>query len=86
MVKDFDGRIVVLGKVEVGAMFGEMALVDDQPRLVSAGAIGPVRAAVITRDMMARIMERIDPFSRGLIGTLSDHVRRMAADLRPELT
>ncbi|MEE8393796.1 MAG: cyclic nucleotide-binding domain-containing protein [Rhodospirillales bacterium] len=81
IVKDIDGKEVVLGTIGKGGMFGEMALIDDQPRMASARADGPVTVMVISSDMFARKLARIDPFARGLINILSDHVRRMSAGM-----
>jgi len=86
IVKMIDGEEVLLGTVEAGGMFGEMALIDNKPRMAAARAAGEVRVGIITRDMMSVIMTRIDPFSRSLIGVLSDHVRRMAENMAPRVT
>ena len=74
--KSVDGRKVVLGMLGPGGMFGEMALIDDQPRMASARAIeGDAVVMVISRQMFAKKMAGMDPFARGLIKILSSYIR-----------
>ena len=81
VVKRVDGKMVVLSRIGPGGMFGEMALVDNAPRIASAKTIGPVIVSVITRDVLARKIAVINPFARGLIAALSGHVRNISAQL-----
>lgn len=70
---------VVLGHVGVGGMFGEMALIDDSPRMASAKAVnGTAELMVISRQMFERKLENMDPFVRGLINILASHIRTLA--------
>ena len=65
--------------LQKGAMFGEMALIDDQPRMASAKAIdGPVELLEINKKMFKKKLVEADPFTRGLINILADTVRDMA--------
>ena len=62
-----------------GAMFGEMALIDDQPRMASAKAVdGPVELLEINKKMFKKKLDEADPFTRGLINILANTVRDMA--------
>ena len=64
--------LATLGK---GAMFGEMALIDNQARMASAKAVGPASILVVTRDAFVKRMTALDPFTRGLIKILADNIR-----------
>ena len=73
---------VVLGHVGAGGMFGEMALIDDSPRMASAKAVnGSVELMVISRKMFERKLDTMDPFTRGLIDILASHIRTLAASI-----
>ena len=66
----------VLATLAKGAMFGEMALIDGDTRMASAKAVD--RAAVllvVSRAMFQKKMDRLDPFTRGLIKILTDNIR-----------
>jgi CRP/FNR family cyclic AMP-dependent transcriptional regulator len=66
-------NLATLGK---GAIFGEMALIDDKPRMASAKVIGgPATLMVVTRDVFKRRLEALDPFTRGLIHVLAETAR-----------
>lgn len=82
IIKTVDEEDVVLATLDKGAMFGEMALIDNMPRMASAQAVGNVQVKVITREMMDRKIASVDPFARGLIRVLSQHVREMAKSMR----
>ena len=65
--KTADGEFV-LGNVDKGGIFGEMALIDDQPRMASAVAASTTTVIVISRDVFQRKLQKCDPFVRGLLG------------------
>lgn len=72
-----------IAMLEPGAFFGEMALIDDAPRVAQARAVGPVEVSVLFRgdftnlmDDHARIASRI---SLELARQLGDRLRRMIA-------
>ena len=57
-------------------MFGEMALIDNEPRMASARATdGNVELLVVARDTFQRKLSSLDPFTRGLIKILAQNVR-----------
>src|SRR5437773_11566055 len=54
-VVDDDGERVVLSDVEAGEMFGELSLLDSEPRSASAVALAPTRTFIIDRDDLQRL-------------------------------
>ena len=77
IVKGFPGEEVVLGTIEKGGIFGEMALIDDQPRMASARAASSATLIVITRPAFQKKISRCDPFVKGLLGIFVKNIRRM---------
>ena len=76
IIKESDNGPKVLGILEKGAMFGEMALIDNKPRMASAKAInGPVELLVVSKANFQKKMEQLDPFTRGLIKFMAEIVR-----------
>ncbi|MBT3360002.1 MAG: Crp/Fnr family transcriptional regulator [Rhodospirillales bacterium] len=74
--RSVDGGKVVLGEFVKGGMFGEMALIDNSPRMASAQAVnGEAVLMVISKKMFDKRMTKMDPFARGLIKILSKRVR-----------
>ncbi|MBC8159509.1 MAG: cyclic nucleotide-binding domain-containing protein [Alphaproteobacteria bacterium] len=64
--KTVEDKRVVLGEFGAGGMFGEMALIDDTPRMASARTInGGAVLMVISKKMFAKKMANMDPFARG---------------------
>ncbi|NQV47061.1 MAG: cyclic nucleotide-binding domain-containing protein [Rhodospirillaceae bacterium] len=70
----------VLATVGKGGIIGEMALLDSNIRMATARAVKGGTAIVITRQMFELKMNKTDPFIRGLLNILADHVRRMGAE------
>jgi CRP/FNR family cyclic AMP-dependent transcriptional regulator len=75
-----DGKTIPIGIVNVGGIFGEMALIDDGERMASARAVGVVtEALVISRRVFEEKLESADPFLRALISILTKRVRPTAS-------
>jgi CRP-like cAMP-binding protein len=72
------GEIMVLGVVEKGGIFGEMALIDDQPRMATARAAVTTTVIAVPRDVFAQKLTKCDPFIRGLLGIFVRNIRSMA--------
>jgi CRP/FNR family transcriptional regulator, cyclic AMP receptor protein len=65
-----------LAILSVGTMFGEMALIDDKPRMASARAYGgPVTVMCIDQQQFRKMLEPVNPFIKKLLSILADHVR-----------
>ncbi|MBC8268461.1 MAG: cyclic nucleotide-binding domain-containing protein [Rhodospirillaceae bacterium] len=69
---------LVLATVGQGGIIGEMALLDNSNRMATARASQGGAAIVISRQMFEAKMKKADPFLRGLLNILADHVRRMS--------
>lgn len=67
-----DKEIAVVGK---GSIFGEMALIDDQPRMATAKVRGGATIMTITKIMYKDKLKQSDPFIRALLRILVETVR-----------
>ena len=76
IIKEIDGQTVVLGVIGKGGMFGEMALIDSQPRMAMARCKKGSTIIVVTRAMFEQKLKSADPFVRGLLNIMVSHVRR----------
>ena len=68
-----------LAILEKGAMFGEMALIDNEPRMASARVTEDDSATllIITAEIFHKKLSGLDPFTQGLIKILTDNVRNL---------
>lgn len=73
-----DGEEKPLANIGKGAIFGEMALIDDKPRMASARASEPTTVIVVTEQMFLHKLEKADPFIRGLMNIMADTIRTMS--------
>jgi len=72
-----DGQI--LGTLTEGAVFGEMALVDDLPRMGSAVCTENTVLRVIPVDVFEAKIQQTDPFIRALVRVLVRNARTNAS-------
>ncbi|WP_417820954.1 cyclic nucleotide-binding domain-containing protein [Terasakiella sp.] len=79
--KMVDGREVVLGTVNKGGIFGEMALIDNAPRMAAARSVQQTTLVIVTRDTFESKLAKADPFMRGLINIFVKNIRRMGQEL-----
>ena len=80
IVKNGSDGEIVLGTIEKGGIFGEMALIDDQPRMASAVAASTSTIIVIGRDVFQHKLLKCDPFVRGLLGIFVKNIRSMVEE------
>ncbi|MBM3584408.1 MAG: cyclic nucleotide-binding domain-containing protein [Alphaproteobacteria bacterium] len=78
--KALGDRRVVLGHVGPGGVFGEMALIDETPRMATATALGSTTCVVIPDAMLSRKLASADPFVRALVRILMRNVRSLTRD------
>lgn len=74
-----DGTEVVLGEITKGGIFGEMALVDDQPRMAAARALTGVTLLVVTREQFREKLDAADPFIRALLKIFVNNIRQVSS-------
>lgn len=73
-----DGTEKHLANLGAGAIFGEMALIDDKPRMATVRASEPTTVIVVTEQMFQHKLDRADPFIRGLMNIMADTIRSMS--------
>jgi CRP-like cAMP-binding protein len=66
---------ISLGRVGVRGMFGEMGIIDRQPRSASARALGPTKVVFISRMAFQKHLENLPPWVSILIKTFVHRVR-----------
>jgi CRP-like cAMP-binding protein len=70
-----DGNVVTLGEVKKGGIFGEMALVDDQPRMACALVKEQATVIMVGRDQFQSKLDKADPFIRALLKIFVRNIR-----------
>jgi CRP/FNR family transcriptional regulator, cyclic AMP receptor protein len=65
---------VELATMDMGQIFGEMALVFDEPRTATVEALEDCNLIVITRDTLQQKLERSDPTVRAIVPMLMKRI------------
>ena len=65
----------VLAEIGQGGIFGEMALIDDQPRMASARVKGTATIVTVTKQMYEQKLKKTDPFIRALLRIVVETAR-----------
>ena len=71
-----DDNVKVLGIIGTNGIFGEMALIDEKPRMATAKVKGSAIIMTITKMMYERKLKSTDPFIRALLRILVQTVRQ----------
>ena len=66
----------VLGEVETGGLFGEMAILNRQPRMANASAGGETQLLEMPASMLRQTINRADPLLVQLINGLMNNLQR----------
>jgi len=61
-----------INQLSAGGLFGEVALIDHQPRTATARALGDVVLIPISRGLVNELLEKTDPIVRHLLLTILD--------------
>ncbi len=73
--KMVDGEQKKLATIGPGGVFGEMALIDEKPRMATARVKGGATVMTITKTMYQDKLKKTDPFIRALLRILVETVR-----------
>lgn len=73
------GKEIVLNVLAPGAVFGEIALLDGEPRTASARAVGPTRILFISREDFFDIFDREAKLRRHITALLCRRLRWVSA-------
>ena len=79
---DNHGKEVILNILGPGEYFGEIALVDDQPRSASVMTIAPTKVMIISKHNFKRCLEENPEISFNLIRALTKQVRALTDSVK----
>lgn len=80
IVKEIDGELKVLATIPQGGIFGEMALIDEAPRMAGARMAEGGTLIVVNRTTFESKLEKTDPFIRTLLRIFVDTIRRLQGE------
>jgi CRP-like cAMP-binding protein len=72
-----DGTEVMLAVLGPGRLFGEMALIDDLPRMATARALAKTTVILIDREIVLSKINKSPPLVRELLQNLTSNLRSM---------
>ncbi len=70
-----DGSSRILGYIVSGGIFGEMALVDNKPRMAMARAVDTTTLIIVTEASFEQKLRKADPFIRALLYIFVRNIR-----------
>ncbi|KIL97230.1 cAMP-binding protein [Paramagnetospirillum magnetotacticum MS-1] len=79
--KTVAGRKITIGRLWPFQVFGEMALIDDSPRMASALVDDDATCLVLTKDAIRAMMDQAPPGLNTLILSLLSTIREMGSEL-----
>ncbi len=83
---DDDGKQIVVAEIGKGEMFGELSLLDSEPRSASAVALEPTLTFVIDRDDLIRLFSRKPEAALDIMAILGNRIRKTDALLRTRVS
>ena len=69
-----EDKKVVLAKLDIGQIFGEMALIFDEKRTASVKALEDCNLAVITRQAFKQKLDKTDPTMKAIVQMLTQRI------------
>ncbi len=79
--KTFDGSMVTLGQIKTNGVFGEMALIDNEPRMASAVAVEDTVCLVIPMAALKAQIGKTPDLVILVLETLLHDIRKMGREL-----
>jgi len=79
--KTVRGQRIDIGDVAQGGIFGEMALIDDQPRMASAITTTETACVLIPKDRLLTQLAQAPKGVRVIVGALLGNIRAMGTEL-----
>jgi CRP-like cAMP-binding protein len=73
-----NGQKVVIGKVQAGGIFGEMAAIDDEPRMAAAAALEPTVCRFISPGVLKKKVAASDRLVQAVIRVFMTNLREMS--------
>ena len=78
------GRKIPLATVRRGELFGEMAVIDNTPRMATAFTLEDSALMVVPVEVMAEKMKKADSFIRAMIHMLTNNLRHVHETYAPK--
>jgi CRP-like cAMP-binding protein len=78
--KDKKGKLVELARLDVGDIFGETALLFDEPRMASVKALSDCNLIVITRQVMEEKLKDSDATIRAIVKMMKERIKAANSD------
>ena len=79
--KTVKGRRITLGEIGPGGIFGEMALIDDQPRMASAVAEEVTACVIVGKKRLAEQLDLAPEAVQVVVGALLGNIRMIGREL-----
>jgi EAL domain-containing protein (putative c-di-GMP-specific phosphodiesterase class I) len=86
IVLEDEDTLIPLGVYGPGSLFGEMAIIDDQPRSAGAYAHNQCRLRVIQREHLNYRLEQADPILQICISVLMKHLRKTLLQVKSPIS
>lgn len=84
MYREADDRKIPLATVRKGELFGEMAVIDDSPRLATAFTLEESSLTVISIAALSDKIKKSDPFIKALLTMLMQNLRGVHDSYTPK--
>ncbi|OAN45617.1 cAMP-binding protein [Paramagnetospirillum marisnigri] len=74
-------KTIPIGRIDQGGIFGEMALIDDHPRMASAKALEETACVIIGKERLFQQMDKAPRGVRVIVNALLGNIRAMGTEL-----